>query len=124
LWEKENAYTDSLGTMQSARNFATGRASGGVQFSYPLAWSSTILTPYVGLYGDYYFNRDDATALTLAGLPSAFVLDGWSARATAGLAATFANGGQVAIGGERGGIGGSAGIWTYRARASVPFGAQ
>jgi hypothetical protein len=31
LWEHENDYTDSLGTLQPARNFATGRASGGVK---------------------------------------------------------------------------------------------
>ena len=41
LWEHENAYTDSLGTLQTERNFSTGRASGGVKVSYPLAWSST-----------------------------------------------------------------------------------
>ena len=28
------------------------------------------------------------------------------------------------VGGERGGIGGHFGLWTYRARASVPFGAH
>ena len=39
LWEHENAYTDSLGTLQTERNFATGRASSGVKVSYPLAWS-------------------------------------------------------------------------------------
>lgn len=37
LWERENAYTDSLSTLQAARDFATGRASGGVKLSYPLA---------------------------------------------------------------------------------------
>ena len=64
LWEHENAYTDSLGTLQTDRNFATGRASGGVKVSYPLAWSSTTnVAPYLGLYGDYYFSRDDATTV-------------------------------------------------------------
>src|SRR5262249_44475532 len=49
LWEHENAYTDSLGTLQTERNFATGRASGGVKASYPLAWSSTTnVAPYLG----------------------------------------------------------------------------
>src|SRR5262249_26407343 len=53
-WEHENAYTDSLGTLQTDRNFATGRASGGVKVSYPLAWSSaTNVAPYLGLYGDF-----------------------------------------------------------------------
>jgi hypothetical protein len=61
-------------------------------------------------------NRDDAGAIAIAGLPSTLVLGGWSARAAASLMATFANGGQIAASGERGGIGGNAGIWTYRAR--------
>jgi hypothetical protein len=70
LWEHENAYTDSLGTLQTERNFATGRASGGVKVSYPLAWSSTTnLAPYLGLYGDYYFSRDDATTVGLTTVP-------------------------------------------------------
>ena len=42
----------SLGTLQSAANFATGRASSGVKVSYPLAWSyTTIVVLYLGLYG-------------------------------------------------------------------------
>ncbi|QPF85206.1 Ig-like domain repeat protein [Bradyrhizobium genosp. L] len=126
LWEHENAYTDSLGTLQAARDFATGRASGGVKVAYPVAWSSTMeLAPYAGLYGDYYFNSDTATAAIAApAVPTQFVLDGWSARATAGLAARFVGGGQIAVGAERGGIGGQFALWTYRARASVPFAAQ
>jgi hypothetical protein len=124
LWEHENAYTDSLGTLQTARDFSTGRASGGVKLAYPVAWSATtILTPYVGLYGDYYFNSDSAGAPAPGAIPF-IVLDGWSARAIGGLTARFDNGAQLAIGGERSGIGGSFGLWTYRARASLPFGAQ
>ena len=124
LWEHENAYTDTLGTLQTARDFSTGRASGGVKLSYPVAWSATaILTPYVGLYGDYYFNSDSAGAPIPGAIPF-IVLDGWSARAIGGLTAKFDNGAQLAIGAERGGIGGSFGLWTYRARASLPFGAQ
>src|SRR4029077_11153652 len=91
LWEHENAYTDSLGTRQDDRNFATGRASGGVKLAYPFAWTDTIaLAPYGGLYGDYYFNRHEPAAIVAAGalpLASTPLLDGWSARATAGLAA-------------------------------------
>ena len=125
LWEHENAYTDTLSTQQGARDFATGRASGGVQFSYPVRWSPGVtIAPYAGLYGDYYFNSDNADAVAIVGIPSVIVLDGWSARAAGGVAARFGNGGQISIGGERGGIGGNAGIWTYRARASVAFGAQ
>jgi uncharacterized repeat protein (TIGR01451 family) len=125
LWEHENAYTDSLGTRQDDRDFATGRASGGVKLAYPFAWTDTIaLAPYVGLYGDYYFTHDDAATIVAAGalpLASTPLLDGWSARATAGLAARFASGATIAVGGEFGGIGSDTRIWTYRARAAVPF---
>jgi hypothetical protein len=123
LWEHENAYTDSLGTLQSERDFSTGRASVGVKVAYSIAWSSTVaLAPYLGLYGDYYFNSDNATAaLAQSGLPGAVVLDGFSARAIGGVTAKFANGGQIALGTEFSGIGGNASIWIYRARASVPF---
>ncbi|WMT72491.1 Ig-like domain repeat protein [Bradyrhizobium sp. Ash2021] len=125
LWEHENAYTDSLGTRQDDRNFATGRASGGVKLAYPFAWTDTIaLAPYVGLYGDYYFTHDDAATIAAVGAPplaSTPLLDGWSARATAGLAARFASGATLAVGGELGGIGSDTRIWTYRARAAVPF---
>lgn len=123
LWEHENAYTDSLGTLQTARDFSTGRASTGLKVAYPIAWSSTVaLAPYVGMYGDYYFSSDNATAaLAASGLPGAVVLDGFSARAIGGVTAKFANGGTIALGAEFSGIGGDASIWTYRARASVPF---
>ncbi len=124
LWERQDAYADSLGTLQGDRNFATGRASGGVKLSVPVAWSSTIaLAPYVGMYGDYYFNSDDAGVIPAAipGANAILVLDGWSARAIGGVAATFSSGTQLAVGGELGGIGGNMQIWTYRARASVPF---
>jgi outer membrane autotransporter protein len=123
LWERENAYTDSLGTLQTARDFSTGRASAGLKVAYPIAWSSTIaLAPYVGMYGDYYFSSDNAiAALAASGLPGAVVLDGFSARAIGGVTGKFANGGTIALGAEFSGIGGDASIWTYRARASVPF---
>jgi Bacterial Ig-like domain (group 3)/IPT/TIG domain/Putative Ig domain len=125
LWEHENAYSDSLGTHQDDRNFATGRASGGVKLSYPLAWTDTIaLAPYIGLYGDYYFTHDDAATIVAVGalpLASTPLLDGWSARATAGFAARFASGAAISVGGELGGIGSDTRIWTYRARAAVPF---
>ncbi len=119
LWEHENSYTDSLGTVQDGRNFATGRASGGVRLSYPFAWSDTVnAAPYVGLYGDYYFSRDDAST---AGLATAPLLEGQSARATGGVALTFGNGAQFAAGGEYGGIGSDVPIWTWRVRGVLPF---
>jgi hypothetical protein len=124
LWEHENAYTDSLGTMQSDHTFFSARASGGAKLIYPMAWTSTItLAPYVGLYGDYYFNGDDAALVAISGavpLSTPF-LEGWSGRATGGLAAYLAGGATMAIGAELGGIGGTTQLWTFRGRGSVPF---
>lgn len=124
LWEHENAYTDTLGTQQAARDFSTGRASAGLKLAYPMMWSSIALAPYVGMYGDYYFNGD--TASVPAASPatvSAVMLDGWSARAAGGVNAKLSNGAQISVGAERGGLGSSSGValWTYRARASVSF---
>jgi uncharacterized repeat protein (TIGR01451 family) len=126
LWEHEDGYTDTLGTQQAARNFSTGRASTGAKVAYPFAMSpGTEIAPYVGVYGDYYFNRDDAAQiLALGPLPTIYAFDGWSARAVGGVTARFANGGQLALGAERAGLGGDFGLWTYRARASIPFAAQ
>jgi hypothetical protein len=124
LWEHENAYTDTLGTRQADRDFAEGRASGGVKLGYPLRWrDSATLVPYAGLYGDYYFSHDNAAAIIAAGVPLPVTpfLDGWSARATAGVSAKFANGAAVALGGEYGGIGNAIHVWTYHVRAAVPF---
>jgi hypothetical protein len=124
LWEHENTYTDSLGTLQNDRNFSTGRASGGVKVSYPLVWWGTVnLVPYAGLYGDYYFSRDDtdASALTSAGLTTVPLLQGWSARVTGGVAMRLDCGAQFSAGGEFGGMGGSTRIWTWRVNGSVPF---
>ncbi len=124
LWEHENAYTDTLGTLQTARDFVTGRASGGVKLSYPLASTdAAVLAPYLGIYGDYYFSRDDAAALAVNGIPvnPTLVLEGWSARVTGGLNATLAGGTMLGLGAEYGGLGGIARLWTFSARARVPF---
>ena len=63
------------------------------------------VTPYVGLYADYYFNSDDATLpLVPLLLPTQFV-QGWSARVTGGAGVTTAGGARVSLGGEVGGLG-------------------
>jgi len=58
--DTENAYTDTLGTLQGAHDFDTGRASGGMKVAYPLATGRDAV-PFVGLYGDYYYSKDNAT---------------------------------------------------------------
>jgi hypothetical protein len=44
-----------------------------------------------------------------------------SARATGGVAASFAGVGTLGAGGEFGGIGGANHIWTWTARGRIPF---
>ncbi|MDC7787478.1 putative Ig domain-containing protein [Rhodoplanes sp. TEM] len=125
LWERQDAYTDTLGTPQAERTFFTGRASAGVKAAWPWLVSPELtLAPYAGLYADYYFTKDDAEAVALEGAPalaSVPLLDGWSARATGGLSARFGNGAAVSVGAELGGLGGDTQIWSFRGRAAVPF---
>ncbi|WP_167558849.1 putative Ig domain-containing protein [Bradyrhizobium canariense] len=125
LWENEGAYVDSLGTQQASHDFSTGRASAGAKVAYPLAWSDTVsFAPYFGVYGDYYFDQDNADAIVAAGgvpLASTPLLEGWSARVAGGVGVKFASGGSVGVGAEYGGIGSNFGIWTITAKAGVPF---
>jgi hypothetical protein len=125
LWERENAYVDSLGTQQAARTFSSGRASAGNRVSYPVPWlDSVLLMPYAGVYADYYFTQDDAAAIVAAGgipLASTPLLQGWSARVTGGVGARLAGGSTVGFGAELGGIGGNTQIWTFTGRARIPF---
>jgi hypothetical protein len=118
IWEHDDAYTDSLGTQQSDNSFSTGRASTGVKLAYPLTWDRvTTLSPYVGLYADSYFSSETATVL----LPNQFV-QGWAARTTAGLSYNVVDGPKLSVGGELGGLGSqSFTVWTFRARAGIPF---
>ena len=119
LWEDENAYTDSLGTLQASRNFSAGMASAGGKLIYPwLMGNGTKLSPYAGLYGDYRFSTDNALP---AGLPVVGIGDGWSARVTGGVAYTAAGGASLSLGGEYGGLGAAYKVWTANARGTLPF---
>ncbi|HEV2186445.1 MAG TPA: Ig-like domain repeat protein [Stellaceae bacterium] len=118
LWEHEDSYTDSLGTPQAAFHFTTGRGSGGLKVSYPTTLSDgTILKPYVGFYGDYYFSSNNANTVLV---PSTFIRGG-AARVTAGITAHLDSGIKLALGGEYGGIGNNFQNWTVMGRLSVPL---
>jgi hypothetical protein len=106
-------------------DFSTGRASAGVKVAYPWFWSATTrVTPYVGLYGDYYLSGDNASSLVgsdAAPLPMEFI-QGWSARVTTGLSVDFASGARVSLGSELGGLGSqNFTTWNFQGRVSVPF---
>jgi uncharacterized repeat protein (TIGR01451 family) len=117
LWEHDNQYLDSLGTLQSAYDFSSGRASGGAKVAYPWLFGATMtVAPYVGAYADYYFNNSSTAPL----LPTQFV-QGWSARVTGGLNFDVAGGIRGSVGGELGGLGNDFLVWSVRGRASIPF---
>jgi hypothetical protein len=118
MWEHENAYTDSLGTLQAAHDFNTGRGSVGLKTAYPFLIGAGTLAPYVGLYGDYYYSKDNAPN---PGLTTILLLQGAGVRATGGITAAFLSGPQLSIGAEYSVIGSDTHIWTLRARGSVPF---
>ena len=120
LWEDEDAYTDSLGTLQPARDFTTGRVSGGFKVAYPVALDTGgKFVPFVGIYGDYYFSDDEAAAtLTFDDV----IDDGWSARFTGGFSFSMPSGVVASLSGEVGGVGaGGAQHVSGRASLSVPF---
>src|SRR5262249_48803887 len=118
LWEHDNQYLDSLGTLQNSNNFSSGRASGGVKLAYPWLYGPTMtIAPYVGAYADYYFNNSNTVPLLL---PTQFV-QGWSARVTGGLNFNVAGGARLSVGGELGGLGNEFLTWSVRGRGSVPF---
>ena len=119
LWERENAYTDSLGTLQAAHNFQTGRGSAGLKVSHLFVVGGGTVAPYVGLYGDYYFSKDDATTPALNSTVP--VLQGGAARATGGVTAIFGGGAQLSVGGELSGVGRDTHIWNLQVRGAVPF---
>jgi hypothetical protein len=119
LWEREHAWTDSLGTLQDTRNFSARRASGGMKLLPPFLLADDMkLAPYVGLYGDYIFMSDDALPI---GQPVLAIAQGWAARVTTGALMTNAHGAMIGFGGELGGLGSNYKVWTGNIRAMLPF---
>lgn len=120
LRETDNAYVDSLGTVQAGRSFTTGRASAGGRLTY--LWQSpggTKVSPYLGLYADYYFSVDEDAGTLLPAVPT---IDGASARLTSGVSFLIGRGSNVSVDGEVGGLGSdSFRTWTIRVRSSVAF---
>ncbi len=119
LRESQEAWVDSLGAAQAARDFTAGRASAGGKIVYP--WQSspgTSIAPFAGLFADYRFSSDDALPVS----PDQLGLsDGWSLRAQAGLLMTFEGGMRASVEGELGGIGRDDSVWSLMARGSLPF---
>lgn len=119
LSERQDAYTDSLGTVQGKNSFTNGRANAGLQTAYAIPLSqATTLSPYTGIFADYYFGQDDDGA----GLSAIGIGDGWAARATGGLTLSGVEGWSLTLGAEAGNLGGEGPeFWTGRLSGSVQF---
>jgi len=117
IWERQTAYTDTLGVLHDARSFSSGRVSLGGKAIAPGQglWGAT---PYLGLYGDWRFASNDAQP---AAVPFAGIGEGWSARVTGGLNMRVFTTGSLALGAEYGGIGADYKLWTGNARLTLPF---
>jgi len=120
LWEKQNAYVDSLGTAQDERKFSAGRTSLGGRVITPLDYGTYALSPYVGFYGDWRFSSDNS-AVAAGSTTAVGIENGWSGRVTAGLGVTSRGGTSVAVGGELGGLGADYKIWSGNVRLNQPF---
>ncbi len=119
LWERDNAFTDSLGTAQPVNAFSESRVSTGGKASYPWqAWSNISVVPYLGLYTDYRFSTSNALPV---GIPYVGVVNGWSERVTTGVTITRGrNGPSLSLGAELGGIGAGYDLWSANARLNWP----
>jgi hypothetical protein len=125
LTEHEGSWTDSLGTLQTARTFSIGRASAGGKMIFP--WETTYywaaagdvrIAPFVGIYGDYRFSSDNALPVSVAYVG---IKDGFSGRAVAGVMINARGGASVSLSGEAGGLGSSYNLWSANARIHWPF---
>lgn len=117
--EDQSAYTDSAGVKHNSLTDKTGRVSVGPKFGYTYSFQNgTSLKPWASVLGEYDFSNqgDNPTG----GLPD--LDDILSARTTAGLEATTADGLDVKIQGDVSGLGG--GEYTgygASARIGLPF---
>jgi Autotransporter beta-domain len=120
LWERDNAFTDTLSTTQPVNNFSASRVSVGDKISYPWqALSNLSVAPYLGFYADFHFQTE--TALPV-GVPFVGIKDGWSERVTGGVTMTNGRAGpSLSLAGELGGLGAGYDIWSANARANWPF---
>jgi hypothetical protein len=116
LWEKQGSWTDSLGTLPTARNFSAGRIATGGKLIYPWMAGDIRIAPYLGVYGDCRFQTDNALP---AGQPIVGIGDGCSGRVAAGVTLAQRSGATLALGSEYGGLGAHYKVWTANGRGDV-----
>lgn len=116
--ERQEGFTDSLGTAQPDLAVTTGRVASGGRIIYP--WAITphwTLSPSLGAYADWRFGELETSSDTLVALA-----DGWSGRITGGLTLLSGHGGLlVAFTGDVGGLGTGTRFGIGRLRANWPF---
>lgn len=113
--ERQDAFVDTAGVAHAKYSFDVGLGSFGGEVGAPVIFNTWIVTPTVGVFGDYRFGND--TVQSVATLPN--IDDGWSARVTGGLRWTALNGFSTSIGGEYGGLGSDTRFW--RAKGSLGY---
>ena len=119
LWESEKAWTDSVDNQQPSRDFSTGRTALGARVGRTFEISNGLtLSPYVGLYGDWTFQSDNAFPTTS---PIAAIGTGWAGRVNVGVVGKAAGECIISLDGEYGGLGANYKIWTGNVRLSMPF---
>lgn len=115
--ESQDAFIDSAGVAHNDFGFTVGRAGVGAEVGTPLIWSNTVVTPYVGLFGDYRFGDETIAAASV--VPN--LENGWSARVTGGVSWLSSTGLTASIGGEYGGLGDTIQYWRGKASVGVKF---
>jgi len=119
IWEHQQAWTDSLGGAQAARDAASGRiALGGRVMAPSTDLGDLTITPYVGFYGDWHFAGTDALP---SGVDEIGLAKGWSGRIIGGVDLVSSGAGSLGLSGEYGGLGSDYGRWTANARAGWSF---
>jgi outer membrane autotransporter protein len=116
VWENQEGYTDSVGTLYGKRSFNFGKIAAGLKASRTFTLDAgRSVTPYAGVAADYRFSGGDTTATLEA-------LDDFSLSLNAGLNAKLNSSTSLGLDGTVSGLGlDDILIWSLRARLGVDF---
>ncbi|MGL4405734.1 MAG: autotransporter outer membrane beta-barrel domain-containing protein, partial [Notoacmeibacter sp.] len=116
LWQSQNAYTDSVGTMQAARSFNTSQIAAGLKASTTIDLSDgKSFSPYAAVTADWRYSSGDTTATLKA-------MDNLSASFNAGFNAKVNANTTLNLDGTVSGLGlDDFKIWSIKAKLGVGF---
>lgn len=119
VWQDEESYSDSLDADHDGRSFTAIRASAGTRFSFTdVGTENWAVTPYAGLYGDYWSTDDDAGSSA----DYVSVLEDFSGRVNGGLNfESRTHGIALDLNAEYSGIGDETGALSGRAGLTIGF---